>query len=107
MVQCEAMAEWHVRGVDEALAKAVKVAAFGRGLTVQAFIVEAARSALGAGSGTAPARVAAPTVTKVSRSVAAVVEASSIPDRYAGKMQAHDPATCRLYRCGLCAVAKA
>lgn len=101
--------EWHIRKVDEKLGQLVKVAALGRGVSVQAFIVEVVSAAVG---GTVPAalpvkrRVDAPqSVARIVAAVQAAVKPETTADtrcRFCDAEVQRDPRNAAYWYCQRC-----
>ena len=99
------MSVLNLRGIDEALMWKVKAEAAARGVTLRAFVVEVLTAACSgkALATRAPIGKVVDSPAVVSR-IVAEVRANQTPtaSRYDPR-PAHDPKTCRVYKCGLCA----
>src|SRR5437667_8606471 len=97
------MAVLNQREMDEALVLAVKSAALRQGVTLREFVASALLVAVGGVERQPSPRSAAvpAAVSHVSRVVSDVVDRVQVSP----KVAAHDPESCRVYRCGLCQAA--
>jgi hypothetical protein len=100
------MADLSLKGLDEGLMRAVKLKSAEMGLTQREWVVEVLGVAVGygkedgkVGKYQAPSKVS-PKVVNDREEIAEFIAASPIVVN-----RDHDPKSCRVHRCGMCAVA--
>lgn len=102
----------NLRGLDAALIEAVKEAARRRGMTLRGFAVAALAAAVRGEVASVPTvpSVPSPKPAASPAEIGAQVEATTTPtavptaSRLPGRPD-HNPKTCRVYKCGACALA--